>query len=107
MKDTANRTGMVDVNWNAVLTEIQTITNASKFETSKELRKHRTRKKEEERQKFIQDKLFLHGIIMGQVDSSVKQQLNTLDKYKLIKKDNDLIKTMQCLQNICYANKDG
>ena len=44
---------------------------------------------------------------MGQVDPSVKQQLNTLDEYKLIKKKNDLIKTMKCLQNICYANKDG
>ena len=44
---------------------------------------------------------------MGQVDPSVKQQLNTLDEYKMIKKDNDLIKTMKCLRNICYANKDG
>ena len=44
---------------------------------------------------------------MGQVDPSVKEQLNALDEYKLIKKDNDLIKTMKCLQNICYANKDG
>ena len=107
IKDTANGSCMVDVNRNAVLKDLQTITIISKFETAKELRKHRTRKKEDKRQKFFQDKLLLHGIIMGQIDPSVKQQLNNLDKYKLIKKGNDLIKTMKWLHNICYANKDG
>ena len=102
-----NGSAMKDVNGNPVITEVQTITDTSAYETTAELRKHRTRKKEDKRQKFTQDKLLLHGIIMGQVDPSVKQQLNTLDEYKLIKKYNNLIKTMKCLQNICYANKDG
>ena len=84
-----------------------TVTNISKFKISKELRKHRTRKKEEERHKFIKGKLLLHGIIMGQVDPTVKKQLNSLDQYKLIKDNNNLIKTMKCLRNICYANKYG
>ena len=79
----------------------------SKFKIAKDLRKHKTRKKEDKRQKFIKDKLLLHGIIMGQVDPSFRQHFNNLDEYKLIKEDNNLIKTMKCLQNICYANKDG
>ena len=58
-------TDMEDVDGNPVVTEIQTITDTSAYKTAKEFRKHRTRKKEDKRQKFIQDKLLLHGIIMG------------------------------------------
>ena len=73
-------TDMVDVDGNPVVTEIQTITDTSAYETAKELQKHRTRKKKYDRQKFIQNKLLIHRIIMGQVDTSFKQQLNTLDE---------------------------
>ena len=45
---------------------------------------------------------------MGQVDPTVKQQLNNLDEYKRIKdNNNNLIDTMKCLKNIFYTNKDG
>ena len=52
MKDDNGRV-LTDENRNVVLTEVQTVSDISKFKITKELRKHRTRKKEDKRQKFV------------------------------------------------------
>ena len=63
--------------------------------------------KEEEQQKFIKDKELLIGLILGKLDPTIKQQLNSLPEYAQVKNDQDIIGTIKCLCNICYANKDG
>ena len=83
------------------------VTNTEAYEIAKELRKHKTRMKEDKQQKFFKDKVLLLGLILGQADPTIKQQLNSLPEYKQIKQNHDLISTMKCLQNICYTNKDG
>ena len=85
---------LLDNDWNPVVEQVMVVTNAAAYEVAKELQKHKTRKKEDERQKFIDDKKLLLCLLLRQVNPTIKQQLNSLPEYEQIKKDCDLIGMM-------------
>ena len=71
----------MDTEGKPTLQQVMVVTNAEVYDAAKELRQHKTRIKEEEQQKFIKDKELLLCLILGQVDSAIKQQLNSLPEY--------------------------
>ena len=96
-KTDANGNPPLGADGNLITEQIMAVTDRNEFETTKELQRHRTRKKEDEQYKFNDDKELLLCFMLGQVDPMLNQILETLPEYEQIKKDQDLIGTLKCL----------
>lgn len=59
--------------------------------------------KQEEHKKFTNNDVCLLGLILGQIDPSVIQKIEVLNKYKKVKKNKDLIGTKK-IDYQCQAN---
>ena len=96
-----------DVHRNIITEQVKLITNVELFERKIELWKHRMRKKEDEHKKIESDKKLCLYAAELQMCPGVHATMDTIPKYKEVKKNQDLMSTFKILQIICYANKDG
>ena len=96
-----------DLQGNKLTEEVKLITNADRFDVKNELQKLRIKIMEEEYRKFESNKKVCFGAGKLQMCPGVHATLDTVPKYADVKKNRDLISTLEILQSICYANKDG